>query len=65
MLILRRRLGDWLEVVHRSGDVLWIKVNAMDLTDDGTFHVNLAFKDDDKFFTINRPERGKRKAEGV
>ncbi len=65
MLILRRRLGDWLEVVHRSGDVLWIKVNAMDVTIDGTFHVNLAFKDEARHFTMNRPERGKQKAEGV
>lgn len=27
MLVLTRRDGDWVRVTHRSGDVLWIRVD--------------------------------------
>lgn len=60
MLVLRRRDGQWIEVTHRSGDVLWIRVSARDDGRPGS--VDLAFDDPDHHFTIQRPERAKKQA---
>ena len=55
MLVLKRKEGSWVEIRHRSGDLLRIRVYGID----GGFpgHANLAFQDDARNFEINRPER--------
>ncbi len=58
MLVLKRSDGQWVEVVHRSGDVL--RIRAYDLRPGpagrpGRLH--LAFDDPPRHFTILRPER--------
>lgn len=58
MLVLRRNDGQWVEVVHRSGDVLRIRVYAVEPGWPGRVH--LAFDDDARNFQIDRPERGPR-----
>lgn len=52
MLVLRRRDGEWTEIVHRSGDVLRIRNLGPGKTD-------LAFDDPDRNFRVERPERTK------
>lgn len=55
MLVLRRREGQWLDVIHRSGDMLRIRVYDVGAR---TPHcVNLAFDDSPRNFAIHRPER--------
>lgn len=54
MLVLRRKEGQWLEVTHaKSGDRMRIRV--YNIIDSG--QVDLAFDDDARNFTMNRPER--------
>lgn len=55
MLVLKRREGQWVEVTHRSGDVLRIRVYAIEPGQPG--YLNLAFEDDARHFAIERPER--------
>ena len=55
MLVLRRKDGQWIEVTHRSGDVLRFRV--YDVCDDVPGRVNLAFDDPARNFVIQRPER--------
>ena len=55
MLVLRRKDGQWIEVTHRSGDVLRIRV--YDVGRDGPGRVQLGFEDADRNFDIQRPER--------
>lgn len=55
MLVLKRREGQWIEVTHRSGDVLRFRV--YDIQGHGEPHVNLAFDDAARNFGIERPER--------
>lgn len=55
MLVLRRRDGQWLEIVHRSGDVLRLRV--YDIKGDAPPRANLAFDDSARHFEIHRPER--------
>lgn len=56
MLVLRRKQGQWLEVTHKSGDVMRVKVNAISNESKGS-QVNLAFEDNARNFRIERPER--------
>ncbi len=56
MLVLRRRDGQWLDVVHRSGDLLRVRVYDVGLRLPNC--VSLAFDDRPRNFTIHRPERG-------
>lgn len=61
MLVLRRREGQWVEVTHRSGDVLRIRV--YDIGGDGSGRhcgAHLAFDDAPRNFAIERPERAAR-----
>lgn len=55
MLVLGRKEGQWLEVTHRSGDVLRIKV----LPPNPRFpdKVNIGFEDEVRNFEIARRER--------
>lgn len=55
MLVLKRKEGQWVEVTHRSGDVLRIRVCKIEGGTPG--HLNLAFDDDARHFEIERPER--------
>ena len=58
MLVLRRKDGQWIEITHKSGDVLRFRVyNRRDNTPG---EVNLAFDDPDRHFEIQRPERAAR-----
>lgn len=57
MLVLRRTEGQWVEITHRSGDVLRFRV--YDLAGDSNIpaRVHLAFDDVARNFEIQRPER--------
>ena len=55
MLVLKRKDGQWIEVTHKSGDVLRLRV--YNINPDNPGRVNLAFDDDDRNFDIQRPER--------
>ena len=52
MLVLKRREGQWVDVTHKSGDVIRIRVCQIE-----PGHLNLAFDDDARNFAIERPER--------
>ena len=59
MLVLKRNEGQWIEVRHRSGDVLRIKVTR--IRQEGPRGVlNLAFEDEPRHFEIRREENPKR-----
>ena len=55
MLVLKRKDGQWIEVLHRSGDVLRIRVYNVRTATGG--QVDLAFDDEPRHFEIRRPER--------
>jgi sRNA-binding carbon storage regulator CsrA len=52
VLVLKRKEGQWTEVLHRSGDLIRIRVSQVDC---GV--VNLVFDDPRRNFEITRPER--------
>ena len=60
MLILRRKEGQWVELTHKSGDTVRIRVYNIRSRFPG--QLDLAFDDPDHLFTIQRPERGMRPA---
>lgn len=56
MLVLRRKEGQWLEVIHAaSGDKMHIRVCNIKTHYSG--QADLGFDDDARNFIINRPER--------
>jgi hypothetical protein len=55
MLVLKRKEGQWVEITHKSGDILRIKV--YDISGRCPARANLAFDDSDRNFHIQRPER--------
>lgn len=56
MLVLKRKDGQWIEITHRSGDVLRFRI--YDIGNEGSSkRANLAFDDPDRNFSIQRPER--------
>jgi hypothetical protein len=55
MLVLKRKEGQWVELTHRSGDVVRVRTCEIQAGRPGT--VNLAFDDDARNFEIERPER--------
>ncbi|HWE35900.1 MAG TPA: hypothetical protein VG406_04950 [Isosphaeraceae bacterium] len=55
MLVLKRNEGQWVDVIHKSGDVLRVRVYDIGLDNRG--RVNLAFDDSARNFEIQRPER--------
>ena len=57
MLILRRKEGQWVEIKHKSGDVIRVRVYNIRTRYPG--QLDLAFDDDARNFTIQRPERGR------
>jgi hypothetical protein len=55
MLVLKRKEGQWVDITHRSGEVIRIRV-----CDISPGQLNLAFDDDARNFQVERPERRKR-----
>ncbi|GIW86170.1 MAG: hypothetical protein KatS3mg108_0494 [Isosphaeraceae bacterium] len=55
MLVLKRKDGEWLDIRHRSGDLLRIRIYGIKGQHPG--RVNLAFDDPEHHFDIQRPER--------
>jgi hypothetical protein len=55
MLVLKRKEGQWVEIVHHSGDVLRLRVYGICAGLPG--RVNIAFEDPPRHFEIRRPER--------
>lgn len=55
MLVLKRTEGQWVDVIHKSGDVL--RVRVYDIGAENRGRVNLAFDDAARNFEIQRPER--------
>lgn len=58
MLVLGRYESEWVEITHKSGDRLMVRVNRIHAS--GERHnatVSLAFDDPDRNFEIERPER--------
>ena len=64
MLVLRRKEGQWIEVTHRSGEVLRFRVYDVSGESGAPGRVNLAFDDPDRNFAIQRPERAERALKG-
>ena len=58
MLILRRKEGQWVEITHRSGDTIRVRVGNVRARNSG--QIDLAFDDEARHFTVQRPERGGR-----
>ena len=55
MLILRRKEGQWVEIIHRSGESIRFRVYNIRTRYPG--QLDIAFDDPTKHFTIQRPER--------
>lgn len=55
MLVLKRKEGQWVEITHRSGDVLRFRVYNLRPGSPG--YLDVAFDDDARNFSIQRPER--------
>jgi hypothetical protein len=58
MLILRRKEGQWVEITHRSGDT--IRVRVANIRSRFRGQLDLVFDDDERNFQVQRPERGSR-----
>jgi hypothetical protein len=58
MLILRRKEGQWVEITHRSGDV--IRVGICNVRTRYPGQVDMVLDDDARNFIIQRPERAAR-----
>ena len=56
MLVLRRKEGQWVEITHRSGDTIRVRVYNIRTRLPG--QLDLAFDDDARNFLVRRPERG-------
>lgn len=55
MLILRRKEGQWVDITHKSGDTIRVRVYNIRTRYPG--QLDVGFDDDDHNFTIQRPER--------
>jgi hypothetical protein len=58
MLVLRRHEGQWVELTHRSGDQIWIRVYNLRRGYPG--QLDMAFDDPDSCFNVQRGERPRR-----
>lgn len=65
MLVLRRKEGQWVELTHRSGDTIRVRVYNVRARPGGAPQLDMAFDDNDHRFTIQRPERADRPAAGT
>lgn len=60
MLVLGRYESEWVEITHKSGDRLMVRVNRIHSSQQAhNAKVSLAFDDPNRNFEIERPERGK------
>jgi hypothetical protein len=57
MLVLKRKEGQWIEIIHRSGDVIRVRVYDIQSVTGTPSRANLAFDDSARNFEIRRPER--------
>ena len=58
MLVLKRKEGQWVEIIHHSGDMIRVRVYDIQLGNPyGPCRANLAFDDSARNFEIRRPER--------
>ncbi|RUL87249.1 hypothetical protein [Tautonia sociabilis] len=57
MLVLKRKEGQWVEIIHRSGDVIRLRVYDIQSSPGSPSRANLAFDDSARNFEIRRPER--------
>jgi hypothetical protein len=55
MLVLKRKEGQWVEVTHKSGDMIRIRVYR--IREGFPSQLDLAFDDDARNFEVQRPER--------
>ena len=55
MLVLKRKEGQWIDITHRSGDTLRIRV--YNIRSGYPAQLDLAFDDDARHFEIQRPGR--------
>ncbi len=55
MLVLKRKEGQWVDVIHRSGDILRLRV--YEIQQGAPSRANIAFDDPERNFEIRRPER--------
>lgn len=61
MLVLKRREGQWVEITHKSGDRLRLRVCRIRGGPPG--RLDVAFDDDPRNFRIERPERARKDAD--
>ena len=59
MLVVTRRDGEWIEITHKSGDVLWIRTYQVERGTPST--LKLGFDDEARNFEIHRPEAARLK----
>lgn len=57
MLVLKRKEGQWIDIIHRSGDVIRLRVYDIQSASGQPSRANLAFDDSGRNFEIRRPER--------
>jgi sRNA-binding carbon storage regulator CsrA len=55
MLILKRKEGQWVEIAHRSGDIMRVKI--YDIKEGAPPTARMAFEDGDRNFDVCRSER--------
>ena len=55
MLVLKRKEGHWVDILHKSGDL--IRVRVYNIREGYPSQVDLAFDDAARNFEIQRPER--------
>jgi hypothetical protein len=58
MLILRRKEGQWVEITHKSGDT--IRLRVYNIRARNVAQLDVAFDDDAHNFVIQRPERAEK-----
>jgi len=63
MLVLKRKEGQWVEITHKNGDKLRIRVYR--IREGYPSQLDLAFDDDARNFEIQRPERKLRTMESA
>jgi hypothetical protein len=63
MLVLKRKEGQWVEITHKNGDKLRIRVYR--IREGYPSQLDLAFDDDARNFEIQRPERKLRMMESA
>jgi uncharacterized protein Veg len=63
MLVLKRKEGQWVEITHKNGDKLRIRVYR--IREGYPSQLDLAFDDEARNFEIQRPERKLRMVESA